>query len=492
MTRSPLSLPVIRRLSDDFSIERVFPHFATRPGCLWFDSVPKPTSPADDDVPPPRYSFLMSDPVATLVANVGDPDPWPVLQRWYRQLPSIRAANLPPMQGGIAGLIGYEAATWLERIGVSRRNDLPTPAMSLGLYGWTIAMDHAEETSWLICQGFEDNDGLVAGPGQLERAIMRADEIEDQIQQALKTSEQTATSRAQTSQHNQAAPYDQAGPCDRTQVTSNFSSQAFRDAVADVVNRIRSGDSFQVNLAQRLLHPAVMPSAELYRRLRMVNPAPYSVYYHGDEFEVLSSSPELFLKLDGRHVQTRPIKGTVPRTGDAAADQRLAESLQQSLKDRAENIMIVDLMRNDLSRVCRDDSVQVRKLCQVERYQFVQHLVSIVEGTLRDDCNVIDLLKACFPGGSVTGAPKIEAMRTIAELEPDRRGPYCGSMGYISCSGHAEFNILIRTVTAAGGQWQIPVGGGITARSNPVSEEAETWTKAEGILRALPAPPSGQ
>ncbi|EMI21372.1 para-aminobenzoate synthase, subunit I [Rhodopirellula maiorica SM1] len=488
MTRSTPFLPVIRRLSDDFSIERVFSHFASRPGCLWFDSVPNSTSPVDEDVPLPRYSFLMSDPIATLVAEVGDPDPWPVLERWYRQLPANRAENLPPMQGGIAGLIGYEAATWLEQVGVSRRNDLPTPAMSLGLYDWTIAMDHAEGTSWLICQGIPEDAGLDRDPDRpdqaanqttaqtVARATVRADEIEDQIQRALRNSVPTNT------------PCDHADPCDRDQVTSNFSSQEFRAAVADVVNRIRSGDSFQVNLAQRLLHPAVISSAELYRRLRVANPAPYSVYYHGDRFEVLSSSPELFLKLDGRSVQTRPIKGTVPRTGDAAEDQRLAESLQRSLKDRAENIMIVDLMRNDLSRVCRDDSVQVRKLCQVERYQFVQHLVSIVEGTLRDDCNVIDLLKACFPGGSVTGAPKIEAMRTIAELEPDRRGPYCGSMGYISCSGHAEFNILIRTVTAAGGQWQIPVGGGITARSNPASEEAETWTKAEGILRALPGP----
>ncbi|WP_442507308.1 anthranilate synthase component I family protein [Novipirellula sp. SH528] len=476
MTRSTPFHPVIRRLADDFSIERVFSHFASRPGCLWFDSVPKSTSPVDVDLPLPRYSFLMSDPIATLIADVGDPDPWPVLEQWYRHLPTTKVADLPPMQGGIAGLIGYEAATWLEQVGVSCRNDLPTPAMSLGLYDWTIAMDHGKGLSWLICQGFSSDGRTASDPQQRQRAMHRADEIEEQITLALNGASGIAS------------PSHSHDRCDRNQVTSNFTSDAFRAAVADVVQRICGGDSFQVNLAQRLLHPAVLSSADLYRRLRVANPAPYSVYYHGDEFEVLSSSPELFLKLDGSTVQTRPIKGTVPRTGDAAEDQRLAESLQQSIKDRAENIMIVDLMRNDLSRVCSDESVQVRKLCQVERYQFVQHLVSIVEGTLRDDCSVIDLLKACFPGGSITGAPKIEAMRTIAELEPDRRGPYCGSMGYISCSGHAEFNILIRTITAAGGQWQIPVGGGITARSNPESEEAETWTKAEGILRALPGP----
>ncbi|MFG0263383.1 MAG: anthranilate synthase component I family protein [Novipirellula sp. JB048] len=514
MARSTPFQPVIRRLSDDFSIERVFPHFARRPGCLWFDSVPtsapsaphsppppslghsspaENASPAEDvvpldaavDLPSARYSYLMSDPLRTLVAEVGGPDPWPELEAWYRAMPVSEAAGLPPMQGGIAGLLGYEAATWLERVGLARHNDLPTPAMSLGLYDWTIATDHHQQQSWLISQGFCDAaDGRVDNRSDArsvadrqQRARDRADQIERQIGIALQQAPPSAPA------------CDPRVTCDRDQVSSNFSGADFRRAVADVVQRIGAGDSFQVNLAQRLLHPALLPSAALYRRLRRTNPAPYSVYYHGDGFDVLSSSPELFLKLDQRTVQTRPIKGTVPRTGDHEADRRLAESLQQSQKDRAENIMIVDLMRNDLSRVCTDSSVKVRQLCQLECYQCVQHLVSIVEGELRDEMSVIDLLKACFPGGSVTGAPKIEAMRTIAELEPHRRGPYCGSMGYISCSGQAEFNILIRTITATQGQWQLHVGGGITARSNPLSEEAETWAKAEGLLRALPAAP---
>ncbi|TWU26900.1 Aminodeoxychorismate synthase component 1 [Novipirellula galeiformis] len=486
MTRSTTSLPVIRRLPDDFSIERVFSHFASRAGCLWFDSVPTApfaASAADDaaiDLPSARYSFLMSDPLRTLVAEVGDPDPWPLLEKWFRDMPSAVVPGLPPMQGGIAGLIGYEAATWLERVGVSRQNELPTPAISLGLYDWTIATDHHLGQSWLISQGFSVDADAPSPADRLQRANDRADQVESQIRLALERAPESTVARPSEARS------------DRNQVTSNFSSEGFREVIAEVVQRIRDGDSFQVNLAQRLLHPAVLSSAALYRRLREANPAPYSVYYHGDGFDVLSSSPELFLQLDHHKVQTRPIKGTVPRTGDHDQDQRLAESLQQSLKDRAENIMIVDLMRNDLSRVCTDESVQVRQLCQVERYQCVQHLVSIVEGELRDGCSIIDLLKACFPGGSVTGAPKIEAMRTIAELEPDRRGPYCGSMGYISCSGQAEFNILIRTITATRGQWQLHVGGGITARSNPLSEEAETWAKAEGILRALPAPNHGQ
>jgi para-aminobenzoate synthetase component 1 len=270
-------------------------------------------------------------------------------------------------------------------------------------------------------------------------------------------------------------------------VQSNFTSQQFRSRVAEIVRSIRNGDSFQVNLAQRLLKKAQYSSPELYLRLRARNPAPFAAYYGGTDFDVLSSSPEGFLKVRDGHVETRPIKGTVRRTGDSSEDDRLASELHLSQKDRAENVMIVDLMRNDLSRVCTDDSVTVKQLCKIERYQYVQHLVSVVEGRLEDDKTVADLLRACFPGGSVTGAPKIEAMRTIARLEPNPRGPYCGSIGYIGCGGNADFNILIRTITAAHGYWQIPVGGGITARSDPEAEEAETWAKAEGMLRALPS-----
>lgn len=274
-------------------------------------------------------------------------------------------------------------------------------------------------------------------------------------------------------------------PTDRPSVTSNFTSEGFQASIAAVVQAIRAGDSFQVNLAQRLLVQQHLSSPTLYLRLRESNPAPFSAYYGGDGFTVLSSSPEGFLQVRGSVVETRPIKGTVPRTGHDLTDHALAEELSESEKDRAENVMIVDLMRNDLSRVCRDDSVRVEQLCELEKYEFVQHLVSVVSGELLDEMTVVDLLKVCFPGGSVTGAPKIEAMRTIARMEPSRRGPYCGSIGYISCGGDADFNILIRTITAAHGQLQIPVGGGITARSLPAAEEAETWAKAKGMLRAV-------
>ena len=456
------------------SLVDVFRRFSHLPGCLWLDSSVGG-----------RFSFITADPIRRLSASPCDPDPWPELNQWCRDLPRIRHADTPPFQGGIAGMIGYEAATWLEPIGLTAENDLPTPAMSLGLYDWTIAHHHESGQTTLICNGLGDRH-----QDPVASATARANEIIKRLQSdgAVLDSRKhprpvitrpliTRPAFTVANQHTTSRP----------DVHSNFSGTDFRESVADIVKRIRRGDSFQVNLAQRLIREADLPSPQLYLRLRQSNPAPFSAFYGGDGFEVMSSSPEGFLSVRDRVVQTRPIKGTAPRVGDARPDALLAHKLRASEKDRAENVMIVDLMRNDLSRVCEDESVIVRQLCGIETYQYVQHLVSVVEGKLRGDQTVVDLLAACFPGGSITGAPKIEAMRTIAELEPNPRGPYCGTIGYISTSGDADFNILIRTITAAHGYWQIPVGGGITARSDPRGEEAETWSKAEGMLRALPA-----
>lgn len=474
MNNASQSLPHVRPLPRDFSIVDAFSRLSSLPGCLWLDSASRGPIQSKKD-PVGRYSFLTADPIETLTPSIDDCDPWPMLDKWCRALPSDCDTALPPFQGGIAGLIGYEAATWLEPVGIAHNNDLPTPAMSLGLYDWTIAIDHQTRQSWIISQGFTSDEST--GSDRLERAINRADQIE------LLIGSETSSFPSQPPCDPDLTVHQHA--TDRKGVVSNFTSEEYRESVAEIVQLIRRGDSFQVNLAQRLLTAAGMPSAELYLRLRDANPAPFGAYFGGDGFEVLSSSPEGFLRARDRQVETRPIKGTVPRTGNEDHDRRLAETLSNSQKDRAENIMIVDLMRNDLSRVCTDDSVHVTQLCEIERYEYVQHLVSVVEGELRDDKNVVDLLRACFPGGSVTGAPKIEAMRTIARLEPNPRGPYCGSIGYISSGDAADFNILIRTITAADGYWQIPVGGGITAQSDPAAEEAETWAKAEGMLRAI-------
>jgi para-aminobenzoate synthetase component 1 len=233
------------------------------------------------------------------------------------------------------------------------------------------------------------------------------------------------------------------------------------------------------------LFPATGNPLALYLRLRQRNPAPFAAWFDLGQAQIVSASPERFLSVREGRVEARPIKGTRRRTAWAEADLFAGDDLLQSEKDRAENVMIVDLLRNDLSRVCQSDSVRVSQLCGLEIYQFVQHLVSAVEGTLATGRSAVDLVRAAFPGGSITGAPKIRAMEIIAELEPTARGPYCGSLGYFGFDGSADLSILIRTITAAGGWWQFPVGGGIVAQSSPDREYEETWHKAEGLLRAL-------
>ncbi|WP_164100854.1 anthranilate synthase component I family protein [Candidatus Laterigemmans baculatus] len=483
-------LPLVHPLPASFTLAEAFDRLQSLPGVLWFDSVTHPSPTLG------RYSFLTADPVARLtqshVTGPGDRAPFEALRQLVASLPSTFDPALPPFQGGVAGLFGYEWGRQFESIPETRYHDLPTPALSVGLYDWTLATDHRTGQSWIISQGFEAPEPGEAGSRRAEadseQRFQRAARRIDQVLQWLAAPAWPRLSA--TRQRPSLPPVDQLAPQFPTQrhpkLTSNFSPEGFREAVAEIVRSIRRGDCFQVNLAQRLLFPAQHPPGELYRRLRRENSAPEAGYYDGGTFQVLSSSPETFLRVRDRRVETRPIKGTCRRSGDVQIDAELAAELSASEKDRAENVMIVDLMRNDLSRVCTDQSVRVEQLCRVEPYAYVQHLVSVVTGELRPEADVCDLLAACFPGGSITGAPKVEAMRTIAALERVPRGPYCGSLGYISCGGAADFNILIRTITQTAGYLQIPVGGGITAVSDPSSEERETWHKAEGLLRALP------
>ncbi len=486
-TTSP-TIPVARRLDHHGATDLTswFRRLNQLPHCVWLDSA------SDQARDRGRYSFLSADPVAWCVADMSSPDPWPVLQQWCRGLEqcSIAAEALPPFCGGLVSLIAYEAAWWLEptlRPPVAQVSPA-MPGMALGLYDWTIAVDHQLDQVWLLSTGLSETFTLDVG-----RAEARADQVMRRLE-------------AEPGNGNCASPANLALAAsdnrdsaatgfDKPQVTSNFTDEEFAKSVQEIIERIRQGDTFQVNLAQTLMHPATCTPAALYERLRSRNPAPYASYFACGAYHVLSSSPEGFLQVrtrdDGKRiVVTRPIKGTVRRTGDVTTDKRLGKELLASEKDRAENIMIVDLMRNDLSRVCTDDSVEVIGLCELEQYQRVQHLVSTVRGVLRPDAGVAELLAACFPGGSITGAPKVEAMRTIARLEGRSRGAYCGSLGYVSLSGAADFNILIRTVTqrrSEGGaeMWEFPVGGGITARSDPQRETEETWVKAASLLEAI-------
>jgi para-aminobenzoate synthetase component 1 len=255
--------------------------------------------------------------------------------------------------------------------------------------------------------------------------------------------------------------------------------------ISKIKNLIAAGDCYQVNLSQKFAVPVHQPPALIYQHLRAVSPSPYAAYLNLGDAQILSSSPELFLELDGRRVITRPIKGTRPRGADSLEDAKLKEELSLSVKDRAELLMITDLERNDLGRVCRPGSVRVSALRTVESYPQVHHLVSTIEGDLGENRDVVDVLKATFPGGSITGAPKIRAMQVIRELEPHAREIYCGAIGYVSLNGKAQFNVAIRTMAVKDGQAHFWSGGGIVADSDPQAEYEETLVKARGMIRAL-------
>lgn len=435
-----------------------------------------------------RYSFLMADPFDSIVAHEADTTS-DVLAQIKDQLNKWKAPqnpDLPPMQGGIAGLFSYELNSAFEKVPPAKHNPFPVPVLVLGLYDCVIAWDHQERTCVIISQGFPEID-----------ADKRKQKAEERIAWCLKTLRTTPGNNSSSPADAPADPEDSStqhavnGP---EGLTSNFSKSQFVAAVKRCVDYVYAGDVFQINLAQQLRLPSNCSSQELFLRLCECNPAPFSAYFDIEvpDFrptQIISASPERLVSVRQGMVETRPIKGTRPRTGRPMVDIHAREDLLSSVKDAAENTMIVDLMRNDLSRVCEDDSVVVEQLCELEEYASVLHLVSSVEGKLLQDCDLGDLLAAVFPGGSITGAPKVRAMEIIAQIEPDVRGAYCGSMGYLGFDGSADLNILIRTVTAQQGWWQIPVGGGIVSQSSPEAEYEETWTKAAGMLRAASMKP---
>ena len=276
-----------------------------------------------------------------------------------------------------------------------------------------------------------------------------------------------------------------ATPSGAIDLRSNFSRNSYMASVERVKAYLAAGDAYQVNLSQRFRSQYAGDPWSLYLRLREANPAPFAAYLGFPEAHVLSASPEEFLRLDGGRVRVRPIKGTRPVGATDGETAALAAELLASEKERAENVMIVDLIRNDIGRVCSIGSVEVPSLFAVEQHPTVLHLVSTVTGELRQGADAIDLLRACFPGGSVTGAPKVRAMEIIEELEPVRRGVYCGAIGYVSFSGDMGTSIAIRTLVLAGGQAYLQAGGGIVADSEPAAEYEETLHKARGLRMAL-------
>jgi para-aminobenzoate synthetase component I len=470
-------LPLVERLDPSLDAVGVFRRMARLPHVISLDSALRhPTL--------GRYSFVAADPVEWLTAPADTSDALALVASRIASLnPQSASRNpqsqLPSFQGGWAGLFGYELGRGLESIPAAPIDEFHIPALAIGLYDVVVAFDHVQQAAWLISQGIPERDAAA----RRERAAARLGAFRDYLSGEMPAPANGQTHCTSPLPMSELAP--QFAVSGHDSLTSNFSADAYRSAVRRAIDYIHAGDVFQVNLSQRLLHPQRTSAIDLYLRLRERNPAPFAGYLDAGAWQIASASPERFLRVEQGHVETRPIKGTRGRVLRPEADLFAGDELRASEKDRAENVMIVDLLRNDLSRTCRPETVHVAQLCGLETYQYVQHLVSVVEGTLRNDRTPLDLLRTCFPGGSVTGAPKIRAMQIIAELEPTVRGAYCGSLGYIGLDGSMDTNILIRTITASRGWWQLPVGGGIVAQSDPSDEYEETWHKAAGLLRAL-------
>lgn len=454
-SETPVSLdPVVREIpySDPASL---LPSLAQLPGLAFLDSAPPASTRPDPAVG--RFSYIAADPVATLTGGFGPLSDY--LSRWTM----TPDPSLPPFQGGMIGVLGYDLGQTLEDVPAHRGASLGFPDSSCMYYDVVASFDHVARRAWIVSTGVPEPDPV--------RRTARARERLHWLESLLST------------------PAVPAGERPPGTLTEAESGAAYRERVARIVEYIHAGDICQANLSLRFEadRPAGFDPVSCYLHLRDAQPAPFSACIDTGHGWVLSLSMERFLSLRGREVETRPIKGTRPRGGGATPeeDARLQNELATSCKDRAENVMIVDLLRNDLSKVCEPHSVRVPSLCAIESHTAVHHLVSTVQGTLAPGVTAIDLLRATFPGGSITGAPKIRAMEIIAELETAPRGPYCGSAGYIGWDGSMDTSILIRTLLVSEKKLSLSAGAGIVADSVPEQEYEECHAKVGGILAAL-------
>ncbi len=452
------------RLMDPREPVAVAQALAARPHLAFLDSGKDPSGLG-------RYSYVAADPFGVFKV-IGERAYWNNVALSARPFDALRvllqryqqptAPGLPPFQTGAIGFLAYEAARLIEEVPGMAAPGSGIPDIELGFYDVVFVHDHARNESMILSSGWPEMD---AG----ERAI-RANHRISKLLELID------------------APFAQLSP-NPSITTWNFdvTQESFEKSVSGTVERILQGDLFQANLAQRFI--ADLPDGynplTFYSTLRTMSPAPFGAYLGFEGITVASNSPERFLTLKDRKIEARPIKGTAARGETSQTDKALADALLHSAKDRAENTMIVDLLRNDLSRVSEPFSVKVPVLCGLETYASVHHLVSVVEAQLADGCDQVDLLKAAFPCGSITGAPKIKAMEVIGQVERVPRGIYCGSIGYFGFDGSMDLNVAIRTVTFQGNSVCFHAGGGITALSNPRDEYAETLVKAERIFQAF-------
>jgi para-aminobenzoate synthetase component 1 len=416
-----------------------------------------------------RWTFFGADPFATFRGG----DAAAALRAQFLACaarpgsPEREGASAPPFTGGAVGYWAYDYGRRLERLPAIARDDLGLPDLVVGLYDVVGAHDHDSGRTWIYSSGLPEE-----GAARSERARARLERFRARLEAppAADGGERPAPARAPR------------------RAISTFTAEGYRGAVEGVREAIRRGDIFQANLSQRwslALEDAHLHAPRLDAALRAHTPSPFAATLLCGDHAVLSASPESFLHRRGADVLTRPIKGTRPRDRDPERDRALAAELQASAKDRAENVMIVDVLRNDLGRVCETGSIQVPELCALERFPQVWHLTSTVTGRLRAETDAFALLEACFPGGSITGAPKLRAMQVLEALEPVRRHLYTGAIGWIGWDGDADWSIAIRTATATKSALHWSAGGGITADSDPDAEYGESLAKAEGLRAAF-------
>jgi len=428
-----------------------------------------------------RYSFIGDNPFLVLSSRGSEitiirgteksslrGNPFDLLNNFLEVYHLDSSSPQVPFLGGAVGYFSYDLCHFIERLPDTAVDDLWLPECYFGFYDLVVAFDNLQGRAYIISTGFPE----LRESERMERASQRLKEVKEKL------ADVPASGR-------EAPLMPTSSTMGQVTLAGGFTHQEYADAVEKARQYIIAGDIFEVNLSQRFEAALSTTPYELYRRLRQINPAPFACYLGFDEVSVVSASPERFLRVRGDWVETRPIKGTRPRGKTPEEDEALASELVNSVKDRAENIMIVDLERNDLGRVCRFGTIKVTELAILEVFPTVFHLTSTVEGNLSEGKNCIDLLKASFPGGSITGAPKVRAMEIIDELEPTRRSVYTGNIGYLSFNGNLDLNIAIRTFLVKGSKAYFQVGGAVVYDSDPEAEYQETLDKARALINAL-------
>ena len=488
--------PLIREIETAHSPESLAESLAGEPGLVVLRS-------AMFDSPQARYSFVAARPFLVFRSlgsrcevmsgarcDVQFGNPWHVLDSLMSRYELVDEIDFPFPLGGCFGFWGYDLKDFVEpKLPRRAVNDLELPDCHAAFHDSLVVFDHRLGRVWVVSTGLAA-DGSRTEERAEAAAAFWMEHLRGSASQSSAADSSAGVARFQASRGEtprELAGGDACATIPDSHLHSTLSREEFVRAVERAQAYIHAGDIYQVNLSQRL--SAAWPDSgwELFARISAVSPAPFSAFLDCGDFQISSSSPELFLRLSASHIQTRPIKGTRPRSADPTRDTQLAYELQTSAKEMAELVMITDLLRNDLGKICAFGSVQVPELVRLERFAHVQHLVSTVEGRLRPDVTHFAALASCFPGGSITGAPKIRAMEIIDELEPRSRGPYTGALGYLGFNRESQLSILIRAAICKDGRAHFPVGAGIVADSRPEAEYEETMDKARGFLAALGA-----